>query len=500
MRGSQRRSWLSLWALLVALMGSVHLAFAAPPRSRQPKASAERTKPKPPKSAKSPKSAKPAKSTKEREDERYFYGAVKAGDTFASFARRFRTSVGTVRRLNGLLRARTLPVGARLKVREREFAIRSGAPADPSPPKTPAREKEWVVHKVKPGDTLGSIAERHGVRTADLVKLNRLGRRPKLKKGQVLRVKQRPDAVLVGGVALPADNRIYLRTRPDASFGTPGTIALIHEVYSAFRRLHPYSVPGVIADISRVGGGYFPPHKSHRRGVDADVGYFKVGNEPLRYLEVVTPETIDIVKTWDLIRLFINTGHVSVIFMDLKLQGVLYDHLKARGYDSELLEVLLQYPRSIGEKGGLLRHSPGHHHHLHVRFDCVDPVAQCKPSAVAIIPDEPGTRVAIVAEPGPAEPRPAPRSALDILRARATLHVVEGDEDELEDGALDEGGSDYVDHATIVEDAEGTRLHGAALEGVRTSVWGRPGGGPLEERSEEEPTRCTRFGCEAEPR
>ena len=450
--------------------------------------------------------------------DRYIYGTVRKGDSFESFAKRNAARAADVRKLNKLFRARRPEPGARLKIAEKSFVVaapieRRGRPA--------STDGDYVVYKVKKGDSLRAIADRFDVRASDLVKLNRLGRRAKPKPGTVLKIKRRPDQVLVGGVTLPADDRLYLRTRPDASWGTPGTVRLIRQVYGDFMSLHPYSVKGVVADISRSGGGYFPPHKSHRRGVDIDVGYFKIGNEALRYLEVVTPETIDIHKTWDLIRLFVNTGRVTAIFMDHKLQGALHAHLTRLGYDKDLLEVLLQYPLPIGEGGGIIRHSPGHHHHLHVRFNCVDPLDPCAADAVALIPAPSGGTVAGRVAPGDGT------SIASKLRTRARLHVVEGDEDEdsiapsgvVEDYDPD-GGSAYSPQGETWEDAEGEQQYRGTLDGASDSVWvdpetDRPAGmdesapsqgriAPRREiilcpRSDEPPSAMSRFGCEEGP-
>jgi len=68
---------------------------------------------------------------------------------------------------------------------------------------------------------------------------------------------------------------------------------------------------------------------------------------------------------------------VPVIFMDYALQRTLHGHLVQIGYDKALRSRILQYPRSIEVKKGVIRHSPGHHHHLHVRFDCLSATDPC---------------------------------------------------------------------------------------------------------------------------
>ena len=439
------------------------------------------------------KAKPPAAEARDKDEDRFVFGLVKKGDTFEAFARRYRATVADVRRLNKLLRVRRLTPGARLKVRERAI------PAAPAA--APLRRAEagrtdpgdYVVYKVKKGDSLSKVAGKFDVSSKDIVRLNKLGRRPKLRPGATIRIKRKPEQLLLGGVTLPLNDRLYLRTRPESSWGTPGTIALLQEVYARFMEDHPYSVLGVVADISKSGGGYFPPHKSHRRGIDADVGYFKVGNEQLRYLEVVTPDTIDIVKTWDLIRAYINTGHVSVIFMDYRLQGVLYDYLVRLGYEPDLIDALVQFPRGIGESGGLIRHSPGHHHHLHVRFDCSDPSRPCEPSEVALIPDPPRMIAGADPQPRPVRTLPSqPRTAVEFLRARARLHVLDGEEEDTEID-LEDGGTRYRE-AGQLDDEEAIPIYRISADTSEDSVWRDPNG-RLCARPEEGPAPMGRFGC-----
>ncbi len=334
---------------------------------------------------------------------------VKKGDTLSRIAKRNKTSVKDLRRINRLKTSR-LRIGQVLKVkRGTRRQLRRQAAAErrqTTRKRTRARRNigPWVTYKVKRGDYLWRIADRFDVTIADLVRANKMGKRRRLMPGQTLLVKRKGSHMLKGGVVLPRGSKEkgYVRMRPKRSWGTPGTIRLLQEVYADFTRLHPTSVPGMVADLSREGGGHLRPHKSHQRGTDIDLSYYKVNNEPMRGLEVVTPESMDVVKTWDLIRLFLNTGHVSAIFMDYKLQGALHAHLVALGYKEKLLRRIIQYPRK-GQRKGILRDSPGHHHHLHVRFDCLKASDKCARPRVVMVPEPPNNLLAavdqVVAEP-----------------------------------------------------------------------------------------------------
>ena len=101
---------------------------------------------------------------------------VKNGDTLARIARRFGTSVRTIRRTNHLKSTHLRP-GKRLKIPiKKTFA-------------SPANGKICRDgYRVRRGDTLHAIARRCGVSIAQLRALNHLGKTNRLRVGQLLRV------------------------------------------------------------------------------------------------------------------------------------------------------------------------------------------------------------------------------------------------------------------------------------------------------------------------
>ncbi len=89
---------------------------------------------------------------------------VQPGDTLFSISRKYGINVGTLASANNLMINSWLYVGQRL-------VIPNSEPAFSPAPVTPARDTVYVV---KPGDTLMTIAMRHGVRVSQLAAANGL--------------------------------------------------------------------------------------------------------------------------------------------------------------------------------------------------------------------------------------------------------------------------------------------------------------------------------------
>jgi LysM repeat protein len=127
---------------------------------------------------------------------------VKAGDTLGAIARRQGTTVAALRSANNLS-SDNLRVGQRLIIPGNAAplsptaAAPGGAPAASSTPRAGT-----ATYTVQPGDTLGAIAQRHGVRVGDLATLNTITDPAKLRVGQVLRLPA--NARVTNGTAAPA--------------------------------------------------------------------------------------------------------------------------------------------------------------------------------------------------------------------------------------------------------------------------------------------------------
>ncbi|MGB1581339.1 MAG: LysM peptidoglycan-binding domain-containing protein [Nevskiales bacterium] len=95
---------------------------------------------------------------------------VKRGDTLSGIAKRYGTSVASLKRLNGISNARHLKIGDKLAVSGR------------------AASRRATTHKVSSGDVLSKIASRYGVSVRSIMRANNLSSANRIRVGQVLRI------------------------------------------------------------------------------------------------------------------------------------------------------------------------------------------------------------------------------------------------------------------------------------------------------------------------
>ena len=181
-----------------------------------------------------------------------------------------------------------------------------------------------------------------------------------------------PDAddpgTLRNGVQLGSSPHYEVK-HPDNAWGERAAVVAIQRAATIYSRTAPGGPKVHVGDLSRRGGGYFPPHLSHRSGRDVDVGYVLLGDEADdRRFRRADADNLDVPRTWALLRAFISTGYVRIIFADTSIQRLLYNHARESGVDEETLADLLQYPRGANFPGGLIRDWKGHQNHFHVRF------------------------------------------------------------------------------------------------------------------------------------
>jgi LysM repeat protein len=110
---------------------------------------------------------------------------VKSGDTLGAIAKKHGTTVSAFRAANNLS-GDNLRVGQKLVVPGNVAPLTSGS--TPHATTTAAPRAGAGTYTVAPGDTLGTIARRHGVKTGDLATLNTITDPAKLRVGQVLRL------------------------------------------------------------------------------------------------------------------------------------------------------------------------------------------------------------------------------------------------------------------------------------------------------------------------
>lgn len=128
----------------------------------------------------------------------YFFYRIRRGDNLSTIARRHRTTVSQLRRLNNLSNRSVLRVGRKLKVPDnggdgiRYVTEDAGASASHVVPAVEKRES--LFHTVRRGENLSTIADRYNVSMEELLRLNNLTSRSVIRKGQKIRVRPEPES------------------------------------------------------------------------------------------------------------------------------------------------------------------------------------------------------------------------------------------------------------------------------------------------------------------
>jgi LysM repeat protein len=124
---------------------------------------------------------------------------VRAGDTMWDIARAFGTSVAALRRINYIERGSRIYVGQSLKIpSSAKMLSKLNRPAsgpklyasksNESAAQPTSSDANVTTHKVRAGDTVWDIARRYGTTTAQIRRLNGLGRSSRIYPGQNLKV------------------------------------------------------------------------------------------------------------------------------------------------------------------------------------------------------------------------------------------------------------------------------------------------------------------------
>lgn len=134
---------------------------------------------------------------------------VGRGETLGALARRYRTSVQAIMDLNGISDARRVRAGRVLTIPYPRGAgvddTRVAQSTTPQSTPTPPAGRKEIRYRVRSGDTLSTIAERHGVSIASLRSLNGI-RGSTIRVGQQLRVHVAAERAESGdGFAVTAD-------------------------------------------------------------------------------------------------------------------------------------------------------------------------------------------------------------------------------------------------------------------------------------------------------
>lgn len=118
---------------------------------------------------------------------------VRSGDTMWDIARAFGTSVDDLRRSNYIERGSRIYVGQKMKIPASASKLKEKSRDTSSPPayasdNSSAQSIGKSKHKVRSGDTLWDIARLYGTTTANIRRLNGLGRSSRIYPGQLLAI------------------------------------------------------------------------------------------------------------------------------------------------------------------------------------------------------------------------------------------------------------------------------------------------------------------------
>lgn len=292
---------------------------------------------------------------------------VAPGDTLLGIANDYDVSVSDIRRWNSLS-GDFLSVGQVLVIYTRS-----------------AGERTRINYTVRSGDTGLAIARRHGVSSSELERWNRGVDMNRLSIGQELAIyvaatsgsgdsgsRGRPDRGRLSAAVQLEPGTGYRVRDLDRAWGTSHTVAAIRNGVARVSARF-VEVPEIdVFDLSYEGGGQMRGHRSHQNGLDADISYYRVGEDDGHSeWRDTTADELDVRLQWYLFRTWIDLGAVEYIFVDYELQQPLYEYARARGATEDQLAEWFQYPRR-GSRVGIIRDEPGHDDHFHIRFHSVD--------------------------------------------------------------------------------------------------------------------------------
>ncbi len=168
---------------------------------------------------------------------------------------------------------------------------------------------------------------------------------------------------LINGVR-PPPSPLYHLTDPSYAWGTTETVTALCHALQVVAQLNPGTAVVDIGHISAKGGGPLRPHHSHQSGRDVDLGlYYRQAGT--RWYTHASRDTLDIPRTWTLIRTLATDTDIELILLDRNLQEAIERYAASIEQDTEWVHSLFQ---GSGTKRALIRHSPGHSTHLHLRF------------------------------------------------------------------------------------------------------------------------------------
>ena len=298
-----------------------------------------------------------------------FVYVVRSGDTLSDVAVRFGVTLEALLAANPGLDADRIRAGQELRI---------------------VNGLRRLVHTVQRGESLSVIAARYEVRIDELLRWNARLDRNRVAAGRELVIYTAVPESRSESIGAPRHGRhahprplptrhpaFFVRT-PSRAYGTDETVRYVVEAFEAVRAADAEAPRVEVHDLSFRGGGPINGHHSHESGRDADIAYFQRECREVCRFRRIGPDQLDARRQWALFRQWIERGVVEAIFVDHALAGAIYEQAREEGVSRNDLSRWFQYPRSIDDRYGLIRHHPRHADHFHVRFVCHESDPECR--------------------------------------------------------------------------------------------------------------------------
>jgi membrane-bound lytic murein transglycosylase D len=141
------------------------------------------------------------------------YHRIRKGDTLGGIARRYGVRVSQLTKWNKISRKTILRVGRKLKVYQRSSASASTLAS------TSSGSSTAKTHVVKRGETLWSISRKYGVSTDELAALNNLSSKSKIRAGQRLTLREASKQSVARKTASPSSSTTSYRLKRGETLG-----------------------------------------------------------------------------------------------------------------------------------------------------------------------------------------------------------------------------------------------------------------------------------------
>lgn len=219
-------------------------------------------------------------------------------------------------------------------------------------------------------DTAASYAARNHISVNTFLKLNGLNLPPNAPlqhKRRYIMASGPHGEHLVDGRSMGPSTSQYVVVNPSRAWGQPFAIDLVKRALAQVYQKLPGGNRPVIEDWSIEHGGCLKPHREHRGGLEADIGFFH--KTVSKHLQHASRDNFDARREWHFLRVLLESGLVTRVIVDRKVQAMLWKEAKRQGASAEQLARWLQYPRTT-KWAAIIVHGGGHDNHTHIKFKC----------------------------------------------------------------------------------------------------------------------------------